>query len=154
MRVVGIFLTDGAFGFKFYDTGRVVPGWNGRFHKREVLYAKERYTDGVVRGPPEPKPKPDYDLSPARPEDWTLGGLRVGDMMIDQARSAQLPEDAGTKYTAMWTDYLRKTFPSAFVADAPMVQTPGQHAEMNAPEILRQALFKVASIPWLITYGC
>ena len=75
-EVVGIFLTDGAFAFRFYDTGRIVTGWLGRFHRREVLYAKERHTDGVIRGPPEPAPRPDYDLSPARPEDWTLGGLR------------------------------------------------------------------------------
>ena len=35
-----------------------------------------------------------------------------------------------------------------------MVQATGQHAEMNVPETLRKALWKVASIPWLVTYGC
>ena len=108
----------------------------------------------MLRGPPEPTPGADYDLSPARPEDWTLGGVRVRDMMIDQARAAQLPDDAGTKCTAMWTAYVRKTYPEAFVADAPMVQATGQHAEMNAPEILRKMLWKVASVTWLVMYGC
>ena len=55
---------------------------------------------------------------------------------------------------SIWTDYLRKTYPSAFVADAPMVQTPGQHAEMNVPQRLQKALHKVASLSWLVTYGC
>ena len=54
----------------------------------------------------------------------------------------------------MWADYLRKTYPAAFVADEPMVQATGQHAEMNVPETLMKALRKAASISWLVTYGC